>query len=118
MRRAIVVLAVAAAPATLFATSVVDAAAGRPAPPPASGAPAGAPAAASAAAQADVTRKARPAVAQTKSQRGTGLRVDDAATPPSPETAPAMSAGSRLGRTTGGAHAVAPALPGARAPPA
>ena len=117
MRRAIVVMAVVAAPATLFATSGAVAAAGRPAPPPAAGAPAGAPAA-PAAVQADVARKAAPAVAQTKSQRGTGLRVDDAATPPSPETAPAMSAISHLGRTTGGAHAVAPAMPGARAPPA
>ena len=89
-------------------TSAADAAAGRPAPPPAAGAPAAAPAAV----QADVTRKARPAVAQTDSRRGTGLRADDAATPPSPETAPAMSASSHLGRTTGGAHAAAPAMPG------
>jgi hypothetical protein len=105
MRRAIVVMAVVTAPVALFATSAADAAAG-------------APAAAPAAVQADVTKKARPAVAPQKSRRGTGLRADDAGTPPSPETAPAMSASSHLDRTTGGAHAVAPALPGARAPPA
>jgi hypothetical protein len=114
VRRAIAVMAVVATPATLLATSAADAAASRPAPPPASGVPAAAPGAL----QADITRKARPAVAQAQSQHGKGWRADDAATPPSPGMAPAMSASSHPGRATGGVHAEAPALPGARAPPA
>ena len=114
VRSAIVILAVVATPAAFLATSAADAGAGRPAPPPRSGVPTAGPAVV----QADVTRKARPAAAPAMSQRGTGWRADDAATPPSPGTAPAMSASPHPGRTTGGAHAVAPVLPGARAPPA
>ena len=67
---------------------------------------------------ADVTRKARPAALSTTSHRGTRLRADDAATPPSPGTAPAMSASSPLTAAQDGpGHAVAASC-GARAPPA
>ena len=114
VRRAIVVLAVVAAPATLMTLAAVDAGAGRPARPPASGAFGAAPAVV----QADVTRKARPAAARPTSQRGKGWKADDAATPPSPETAPAMSASLRLTVATGSAHAAETASSGARAPPA
>jgi len=113
VRRAIVVLAVVAAPATLMTLAAADAGAGRPAPPPASGA-AGAPAVV----QAGVTTKARPAAARPTSQRGKGWKADDAATPPSPETAPAMSASLRLAGAAGSAHAADTASSGARAPPA
>ena len=109
VRRAIVVLAVVAAPATLM--TLAAAGAGRPAPPPASGA-------APAAVQADVTRKARPAAARPTSQRDKGWKADDAATPPSSETTPAMSVSLRLTVATGGAHAAGAAGSGARAPPA
>ena len=111
VRRAIVVLAVVAAPATLMTLAAADAGAGRPAPPPASGA-------APAAVQADVTRKARPAAARPTSQRDKGWKADDAATPPSSETTPAMSVSLRLTVATGGAHAAGAAGSGARAPPA
>lgn len=114
MRRAIVVLAVVAAPATLMTLAAADAGAGRPAPPPASGAAGAAPTVV----QADVTGKARPAAARPTSQRGKGWKADDAATPPSPETAPAMSASLRLTLATGGTHAAETAGSGARAPPA
>jgi len=114
VRRAIVVMAVVAVPAAFLATSAADAGAGKPAPPPAPGVPA----AGLAAVQADVTRKSRPATAQTTSRRGKGWRADDAATPPSPGTAPAMSASSHLFRTAVDARAVAATLHSARAPPA
>jgi len=109
VRRAIVVLAVVAAPATLM--TLAAAGAGRPAPPPAFGA-------ALAVVQADVTRKARPAAARPTSQRDKGWKADDAATPPSSETTPAMSVSLRLTVATGGAHAAGAAGSGARAPPA
>jgi hypothetical protein len=114
VRRAIVALAVAAAPAALLATSVAGAGDPRPAGPP----PPGAPAASPVAVQAGDTKKGFLAVAQTTSHRGKRLRADDAATPPSPGAAPAMSASSPLVAVPGGAQSVAAVLPGARAPPA
>ena len=113
MRRAIVVIAVAATPASLLTMTAADAGAGSRVPPPPSGGRA-----AQVVAQADVTRKARPATAPTMTQRGKGSRANDAATPPSPETAPAMSASPRPGRTIGDAPALASATSKARAPPA
>jgi hypothetical protein len=112
VRRAIVVLAVVAAPATLMTMAAADAGAGRPAPPLASGG------AAPAVAQADGTRKVRPAAARPASRRGKGWKSDDAATPPSPETAPAVSASLRNTVATSSAHAAETASAGARAPPA
>ena len=114
VRRAILVLAVVAAPATLMTLAAADAGAGRPAPAPASGVAGAAPAVV----QADVTRKARPATARPTSQRDKGWKADDAATPPSSETTPAMSVSLRLTVATGGAHAAGAAGSGARAPPA
>jgi hypothetical protein len=114
VRRAIVVMAVVAVPAAFLATNVADAGAGRPAPPPAPGGPAAGPAAV----QADVTRKVRLATAQTTSQRGKGWRAIDAATPPFPGTAPAMSASSPLFRTAVDVCFVVTSLHSARAPPA
>jgi hypothetical protein len=113
VRRAIVVIAVAATPASLLTMMAADAGAGSRVLPPTSG-----DRAAHAVAQADVTRKARPAAATTTSLRGKGSRANDTATPPSPETAPAMSASPRPGRTIGAAHALASATSKARAPPA
>ena len=114
MRRAIVFMVVVAAPAVLFATGARDAGAGRPAPPPASGVPV----AGGAMVQADVIRKAGPVVTPATSERRTGWRANDAAMPPPPGTAPAMSVDPHLSRATGGAHSSTPAASGARAPPA
>lgn len=114
VRRAIVVMAVVTVPAAFLATSAADASAGRPAPPPAPGVPVAGPAAV----QTDVTGKARPATTQTTSQRGKGWRADDAAAPPSPGTAPAVSAGSHPFRAAVDARAVASTPNSARAPPA
>lgn len=110
MRRAAVVVMVVA-PAALLTGALVDAGAGRPAPPPPSGA--GAPLTV----QADVTRKARPAALPTTSHRGRRPRASDAATPPSPGTAPAMSASSPPAAAQGGVRQSARVTFGARAPP-
>ena len=113
VRRAIVVLALAG-PAALLATAVAGAGGGRHAGPP----PPGAPAASPVAVQTGDTSKQRLAAATTMSPRGKRLRADDAATPPSPGTAPAMSASSPLAAAPGGAHSTAVIIRGARAPPA
>jgi hypothetical protein len=113
VRRAIVILALAA-PAALLGTAVAGAGGGRPAGPP----PAGAPVAGPVAVQAGDTTKQRLAAARTQSLRAERLRADDAATPPSPGTAPAMSASSPLVTAPGGAHSTGISVAGARAPPA
>ena len=115
MRRAIVVLAVVAAPATLM---TLAAAACRRRPAAAAAPRRHPPGAAPVVVQADVTGKARPAVARPTAQRGKGWKAHDAATPPSPGTTPAMSASLRLTVATGSAHAAEAASAGARAPPA
>jgi hypothetical protein len=112
VRRAAVVLVVAVPAALLTAGVAVDAGAGRPASPPPSGS--GAPLTV----QADVTRKARPAALPTTSHRGKRPRVTDAATPPSPGTAPAMSASSPLTAAQDGVRQSARVTLGARPPPA
>jgi hypothetical protein len=110
VRRAAVVLALAV-PGALLAAAAADAGAGRAAspPPPSPGGPV--------TVQADVARKARPAVLPTTSHRGKRLRVTDAATPPSPGTAPAMSASSASTAAQDGVRRAARAEHGARAPP-
>jgi hypothetical protein len=110
VRRAAVVLAVAL-PAALLTAVAADAGAGRPAspPPPGPGGPV--------TVQADVTRKARPAVVPSTSHRGKRLRVTDAATPSSPGTPPAASASSPLPVAQDGVRRAARAVSGARAPP-
>ena len=110
MRRVAVAFMVAV-PAALLTISVADAGAGRAvSPPPGPGAPATAQA-------ADVARKARPATLPTTSHRGKRLRADDAATPPSPETAPAVAASSTLTAAQDAVRHAERALRGARAPP-
>jgi len=111
VRRAAVVVAIVVPAALLTAAAAVDAGAGRPASPPPSGA--GAPLTD----QADLARKARPAALPTTSHRGKRSRVIDAATPPSPGTAPAMSASSPLTAAQDGARQSARVTSGARAPP-
>jgi hypothetical protein len=113
VRRAIVILALAA-PAALLGTAVAGAGGGRHAGPPPPGAPAPGPVAV----QAGDTKKVRLAATQTTSLRGKRLRADDAAAPPSPGTAPAMSASSPLAVAPGGAHSIEISVAGARAPPA
>ena len=112
MRRAFAVL-VLAVPAALLAAPVAGAGGGRPAGPP----PPGAPAAGPVAVQTGDTTKQHLAVA-TQSRRGKRLQANDAATPPSPETAPAMSVSSPLAAACDDAPSVTPLVPGARAPPA
>lgn len=112
MRRAAIACAVAA-PVTLLVVTVSAAADGPRLGPP----PPGARVAPLAAVQASETRKEL-VIAVATSHRGTRLRVDDAATPPSPETAPAMSASLPLAAAPGGPREAAITLPGARAPPA
>lgn len=111
MRGAAVVFAVAA-PVTLLVVTVTAADSPRVGPPlpVARVAPL-------AAVQAGATRKELAGAVAT-SHRGTRLRAHDAATPPSPETAPAMSAGLPLAAAPGGPREAAITLPGARAPPA
>ncbi|HEX5643335.1 MAG TPA: hypothetical protein VFZ86_13515 [Thermoleophilia bacterium] len=111
MRGAAVVFAVAA-PVTLLVVTAAAADGPRVGPP-----PPGARVAPLAAVQASATRK-EVAGAVATSHRGTRLRAHDAATPPSPETAPAMSAGLPLAAAPGGPREAAITLPGARAPPA
>jgi len=111
VRRAAVVVMVAM-PAALLTVAVVDAGAGRPTPTPPSGA--GVPLTV----QADVTRKARPAALPTTLHRGKRLRATDAATPPSPRMAPAMSESSPLTAAQDGVRQAASVTVGARAPPA
>jgi hypothetical protein len=113
VRRAIVVLAVAAVPGALLATTIAGAGHGRPAGPPPPVAPSSSPVAV----QTGDTKKERLAAAQTTSHRGKRLRAHDAATPPSPGTAPAMSASSPLAAAPGDARSAKFVLPGARAPP-
>ncbi len=110
MRRAVVVFAVAA-PVTLLVVAVAAAGDGPRVGPPPPGARV-----APLAVQASEARKALVTAGAT-SHRGTRLRADDAATPPSPETAPAMSASLPLAAAPGGSREAAIALPGARAPP-
>ena len=111
MRTAAVVFAVAA-PVTLLVVTVATAGDGPRVGPPLPGAQA-----APLAVQAGETRKGS-LIADGTSHRGTRLRADDVATPPSPETAPAMSASLPLATAPGGSREAAITLPGARAPPA
>jgi hypothetical protein len=111
VRRAAFVAVIAVPAALLTVAAAVDAGAGRPTSPPPSGA--GAPLTV----QADVTRKARPAAMPPTSHRGKRPRATDAATPPSPGTAPAMSASSSLTAAQDGVRQSARVTCGARAPP-
>jgi hypothetical protein len=99
-----------AVPAVLFVAGTAGADETRPAAPP--GSP-HAPAAQSVGVKPD-----RPAAARQTSLRGRRLRADDDATPPSPGTAPAMSASSPLAAASGGAPSSALVhTAGPRAPP-
>jgi hypothetical protein len=111
VRRAVIVLVVAV-PAALLATVATDAGAGRTAspPPPGSGGPL--------TVQADVARKAGPAVQPATSLRGKRLPAIDDATPPSPETAPAMSGRWSLCAAQAGVRQASGIAHGARGPPA
>lgn len=113
MRRAFAVV-VLAVPAALLTAPVAGAGGGRPAGPPPPGAPAPGPVAV----QTGDTTKQHLAVATTQSRRGKRLQANDAATPPSPATAPAMSVSSPLAAACDDAPSVTPLVPGARAPPA
>jgi hypothetical protein len=111
MRRVVVMLVVAV-PTALLAVAAADAGAGRAATPPPPG-PGGAQTV-----QADLTRKAALIAQPTTSHRGKRLRVTDDATPPSPGTAPAMSASSPLPAAQDGVRQLARPARGARGPPA
>jgi hypothetical protein len=102
----------ATAPVTLLVVTTAAAADGPRLGPPPSGAQV-----APLAVPASETRR-ESLTADGTSHRGTRLRADDAATPPSPETAPAMSASLPLAAAPGGSREAAITLPGARAPPA
>jgi hypothetical protein len=111
VRRAVVVLVVAV-PVALLAAVATDAGAGRTAspPPPAPGGPL--------TVQADVARKAGPAVQPATSLRGKRLPATDDATPPSLGTAPAMSGSRPLCAAQAGVRQAAGVAHGARGPPA
>jgi hypothetical protein len=112
VRRAAALAAFAVPAALLTAAVAVNAGEGRAAPSPHPGS------GALITVQADVTRKARPATLPTTSHRGKRPRVTDAATPPSPGTAPAVSASSPLTAAQDGVRQSARVTVGARAPPA
>lgn len=110
--RGVTVVFALAAPVTLLVVTVAAAADG-----PRVGSSSPGARTALAAVQASETRKEL-GTADATSHRGTRLRANDAATPPFPETAPAMSASLPLATAPGGSREAAITLPGARAPPA